>query len=775
MLQLPNKLPMTPHLQGVLEKARERSINLRKANVDIETLFSSFIVSSDISIQTIFSKCGLNLNKLAELSLDNLKFGKSNNPAGNLSNKVITFLELTDTVSFQDLKMDYISSCSWLLSFFNQDIMPQYFMDYLGIEHRDKILNSEISNIIFHETLVFVKDLSNDSPLLVQKQNNDLNFGERLDMLEDNPILSEFADNLNLLASEGKFDKIVDFDKKIDEIATILCRKKKPNAILVGPAGTGKTSLVEGLAAKIVNGEAPELLSDKVIYSLNLSSMVAGTQFRGQFEQRLENFIKEVKKYNNIILFIDEIHTLVGAGGTNNNSLEASNILKPELARGTISCIGATTINEYSNTIKMDSALDRRFERVMIKEPSKFQMQSILPEIISYYEDFHKLKYSKDFVGNVIEYCEIFLPNKFYPDKAIDVIDQCGAQAKVHFWEINDSFKEKQKKLVDSIDENGNFDKKLQQEVEEEMRMWKENIINTSPTVDVVHLQTFFQKRINILSQNNNVNTIFDNLKKQIIGQREALEKISQSMKICNFGLRNTNKKGKPDSYLIFGKKSSGKTLFCESLKEEIEKTGGMVIHYNGIEFADHHSFYKILSDSRSNTSLCEKICMYPNSVLIIDDFHKVNQSCFGLLAQILKEGKIQMQSGETADFSNCKIFLSCDESSSLSSMGFATESSHGDAVIDPQLSKLVSEKTRFNELKNIHLRRILFNKLNKIKNSLALQGVKLEFTFEFLNNFVEKHFKSQESIGNFNQVLEKHMISQISKKILNGEIEICL
>jgi ATP-dependent Clp protease ATP-binding subunit ClpA len=201
--------------------------------------------------------------------------------------------------------------------------------------------------------------------------------------------------------------------------------------------GQAKHHLVEGLASKIVAGDAPELIANKVIYSVSLSSMVAGTEYRGQFEKRLEDFVNEAKKYTNLILFIDEVHTLIGAGGATNNSLEASNILKPELARGTISCIGATTVNEYTNTIKKDTALDRRFERVIIREPSKFQMEEILPTIVSYYEDFHGVEYSDNFLNNIIDYCEKYIPNKFYPDKAIDIIDHCGAQAKVSFWHLS--------------------------------------------------------------------------------------------------------------------------------------------------------------------------------------------------------------------------------------------------------------------------------------------------------------------------------------------------
>ena len=372
-------LPLTPHIQGVINASKQMAEELQRDGVDIDILFECFLKNLSLSCTSIFEKAKIpkEIFLLSKEVILKKRAGKK--VSTRLRNDVQKFFSHCDILTKQVLNLDYIPPEVLLMVFFDKDLCPKAIKHVLSFTEEK---SSNIVTSILREAAIIVKDFN----LLEDEE-----FSEEdevpedwIDMFDENPILSQFAENLNIKAANQEFDKIVDFDNKIDELATILCRKKKPNAILVGPAGTGKTSLVEGLASKIINGDAPELLANKVIYSVSLSSMVAGTEYRGQFEKRLEDFVNEAKKYSNLILFIDEIHTLVGAGGSGSNqSLEASNILKPELARGTISCIGATTINEYNNTIKKDSALDRRFERVTVREPSRFQMKEILPTITS--------------------------------------------------------------------------------------------------------------------------------------------------------------------------------------------------------------------------------------------------------------------------------------------------------------------------------------------------------------------------------------------------------
>jgi ATP-dependent Clp protease ATP-binding subunit ClpC len=767
------KLPITPHLQGIIEDCKLLSINLNKSGIDLDLFFYCFMNKINLSSFNIFSRCDIDTVKLTQTALSFVKKGKSKIPSDHFLPDLKRFFILAENICEDQLNIDYISPESLIICFISEEFTPKAVYKYFDIKKSEQLLDNEIINELLSETLIFCKDFCVPSNFLEDKENDknpNHKIDDWIDMFVDNPILSKFAENLNIKAAQGKFDKIIDFDNKIDELATILCRKKKPNAILVGPAGTGKTSLVEGLALKIIRGEAPELLSNKVIYSINLATMVAGTEYRGQFEKRLQDFVEEAKKYSNLILFIDEIHTLVGAGGGQNHSLEASNILKPELARGTISCIGATTIIEYTNTIKKDSALDRRFERVIVKEPSKFQMNEILPQIIDYYADFHNVKYSEEFVENVINFCERFTPNKFYPDKAIDVIDHCGAQAKVNFWEVDESIKTKQKEIFEYIEKNGHFEKEMIEEMNERIEAWEKNLIKTEAHVKLDHLKTFFDKKTNPMNRTENNKIIFSNIKKDLVGQNIALKKILNVLSILNLNLSAKSSFNKPDCLLIYGNKLVGKTLFCQLIKDELQKTGTNVISYNGIEFSDSFAPYKIISDLNNNTSLAEKICIHPNSVIIIDDFDKVDRSCFGLFCQILKEGRLQMNNGDIADFSNCKIFLTCSGKANAKSMGFNIDKNQSnEPTIEKQILDLITEKIEFSLLKQKDLRRILFNRLKKIQNNLIIKDIKLNFNFNFIKSFVDKNCSEDNSIENLNLAVESKLIPDISNEIING------
>ena len=745
-------LTFTPQIRSVFEKSRDLSLDLKRNGVDMDIFFHCFIHDLSLSCQTILDKyrC-LNALKLASAKVMSKKketkvISKRYTPK---LNKFIEYCEITQLEFFGG---DYISPEIILLNFLNGDYTPKAFSEVLDQDiHTDLVY--DISKFCRDED---VEEEMQDGSWESLSEDVTENW---IDMFDENPTLDQFAENLNLKASRQEFDKIVDFDDKISEIATILCRKKKPNAILVGPAGTGKTSLIEGLASQIVNGEAPELIANKVIYSLSLSSMVAGTQYRGQFEERLEKFVDEIKKYNNIILFIDEVHTLVGAGGTTENSLEASNILKPELARGTISCIGATTINEYTNTIKKDSALDRRFERVVIKEPSKFQMKEILPTIASHYEDFHAVKYTEDFIDHVIDFCEKYIPNKFYPDKAIDVIDHCGAQAKVSHWGSDSSLKDLRKEIEDS-DVDLASTESLLSFVTGKLSDWSESKDVEDPNVTIKHLKDFFSKKENPLRKPKNLSDLSTGLKQKLIGNNKVIDSLIGSISLSNYGM---HKKGAaPSIYCITGVESSGKSFFCSTLKDSLEKSGINVLNYSGVHFSDEFAKFKVLPEVMNNTSLCEKINIHPNSVIIIDDFHKLHPSVKTIFAQILKDGKLQMSNGDLADFSNAKIFVTSGVENAVS-MGFNSEEDSPTSSIFKELLSLVDCNLVLNEVRKKDIFRILYHKLQKINEDLRLSDIEVVFTLSFLKEFARSSKNLVDFQDRFDNQINKFICQELT------------
>jgi ATP-dependent Clp protease ATP-binding subunit ClpC len=757
-----SEFEFTAGIEGVILNSKKTTKELHRHNLDLDILFDSFISNLSLSCFSILHKYSLVdiLKYESALVIDSKK--KTKNCSSRYSPKVREFFRNCSETAHEVYDLDYIPPEVLLINFFNMDTMPKC------IEELDSDISDSILADIITDVTLFIKDsdfsLEEEFP-----EEEDVEYPDNLiDMFEDNKILSEFAENLNIQAANKKFDKIVDFDDKISEIATILCRKKKPNAILVGPAGTGKTSLVEGLASEIVNGKVPELITNKVIYSLSLSSMVAGTQYRGQFEERLEKFVNEVKKYDNIILFIDEIHTLVGAGGTTENSLEASNILKPELARGTVSCIGATTINEYTNTIKKDSALDRRFERVTIKEPSKFQMKEILPSITEYYEDFHGVEYSEEFVNSVMDYCEKYTPNKYYPDKAIDVIDHCGAQSKVNYWDLDPEIKELQDQIVTSISSGGVY-KDLMSCMNTRLKSWSDRMADTAPEVTTQHLKDFYSKKENPLCKPPILKDVIGNLSKTFVGHRKILKDLEKEILVSNYRLNNKQDSA-PSTYCLSGGSPTGKTFFCSLLKDDLEKSGANILFYNGVHFSDEFASYKIASEKNNNTSLCEKVDIHPNSIIVIDDFHKVHASAKTLFAQIFKEGKIQMSNGDIADFTNCKIFLTSSLVESKS-MGFNSDSEDPESVVFSELKQYFDCELFLHKLTERDIRRVLWQKLNKIKNSLASDCINLRFKFDFIKEFCSKIT----SLSTLDEKIESVINKFITESLLGNKSEINL
>jgi len=768
-------LPFTPHIEGVIKTTEELCDVLYRNGADTDLFFHCFLNDLSESCSSIFKKVDVDPIDLLKESRKVLSKKRKNKYTKKfLKTEVRKLLQEAERVSRDSFSLDYIPPEVILMVFFEEGYSPKVIKKLFPVGDE---ASAEVVLGFITESSLIVKDIDFGSDFGSDFVDSSAKTPEDwIDMFSKNEILSQFAENLNLKALNEDFDTIVDFDGKIDEIATVLCRKKKPNALLVGPAGTGKTSLVEGLASKIVSGHAPELIANKVIYSVSLSSMVAGTEYRGQFEKRLEDFVSEAKKYTNLVLFIDEVHTLVGAGGATNNSLEASNILKPELARGTISCIGATTINEYTNTIKKDSALDRRFERISIREPSKFQMQEILPTITSYYEDFHGVIYTDGFLNNVIDYCEKYIPNKFYPDKAIDIIDHCGAQSKVSHNEVDSSIKDQQIEAMAAALDPEKDHLQLLEKLNSALEKWTGDVSQKTPEVKLCHLRDFFDRKKNPLNNRSITNKVFDCISESLIGQKTFIKNLREKMILSGLGIRKTDNFASPDCFVVSGSRFSGKSYFVELLEDSLDKNSVNVLSYSGVHFSDSYSAHKIASSDGHNTSICEKVLISPNSVIIIDDFHKVSPVSIPLFNQIFKHGQLQMSNGDIADFTNCKIFLTSAVSSSQSSMGFQESTLDKDnLVIHPDILSLVDECFSLKELDSKGLRRLLWSKLSRLKNRLKDNNIELTFNFNYIKDIVSQIKSEKVKVDALSKKILSEITPFVSERVLSGEKNIKL
>lgn len=710
--------------------------------IDEDVLFHSIIAYDNLGVTNLFGSLGVEIKQLIALS-NKLLSQKEKGKASYRFNKKIKQI-ISESENFVDEKNIDFCFVVLLRTFIVLEygkIIKDLLKDIKKEEiltRCDQYLNDELQDVsLFYEPLSDRDEESLKSIIQTLASNNKK---ITLNQYDNDPILSSFGENLNIKAKNGEFDNLIQFNDVLDELATILCKQKKPNAILIGPAGGGKTSNVELLAKKIQDGTAPELLLDKVIYTVNLSDMVAGTQYRGQFEQRLKEFADRAKKCSNLILFIDEIHTLVGAGGTRENELDASNILKPALARGEISCIGATTISEYNRVIKRDTALDRRFERIIVNAPSAFKMQEILPKIVSFYEKFHSTKYSKEFVENVIPMCEKYMPNRYYPDKAIDVIDYCGALAKVNFWKISPEIKELARMAEETLDE------KYLNEFEDKMNDWGSKVLLEESEVTIDVLRAFFNKKINFLYQQENIPNLLEHLSSTMIGQDNAIENFIKKLKMSSLGLQALNPNKAPSVFCIHGERNNGRSFFCSSVANFIKMNNGLVLEYNGIEF---DNVEKVISADLDGNSLAQKVSISPNCVVIIDDFNKINDGeCSIAFRQIFKEGRIRKKDGEISDFSNV-VFVISTPSFESANLGFAGGNTQEEkAMISKEINEFVSYQIKLDNLTKESLRKITEDSMKRIKNNLAEKGIEFNFlTVKTVNQIAEEAYLGKNKI----------------------------
>ena len=652
-------------VNNIIEKSKKFAILLKRPNVCIDTLFHCLLQSKNISLSYILKSLHLDKMEFQILSEINMvKKKDSKNPSSNLSKDVKNIISLACEVA-EEINEDVTAEC--------------LFMAILRYEKKPSVIKKldqdyDFSGTLIERTWEFLND---KMPIIDENQEREGSpektrvSEERqfLEMFSENEILKEFAENLNLKASTGEFDNLVNFvPEKIEEITATLLRKKKANVVLVGDGGCGKTQIVNLLSKMIVDGEATDLLLDKVIYSVDLSKMVAGTEYRGQFEKRLTKFIEEAKKYENLILFFDEVHTMIGAGsGGRKNELEASNMLKPALASGELSVIGATTTAEYEATIKNDSALERRFHRVVISEPSNFKMLQILPALSKYYEKAHDISFGPNFLNYLVENCDKFLPNRRYPDKAIDVLDTIGARAKMKFQGTPEYVKKAQKELLaisenifsGNVEDESELQKKIA-EIKNACDKWESDYVGQDRTVEESAIDEFFLKKKKL------------SLRGEFYKASELLdEKRSEQVK----SYLNIMKDG---PVLFFGERGSGKTTVCKALLDFARRREVDVMNFSGMDFSLLDLYKRVLH------SEC--------SLIVIDDLSSIHPENVKYLCKIFKDKRIERPNGEIIDFSNVDFILTCD-AKKRSSVGFNKDNNNLEPNLNPELCKVICNK----------------------------------------------------------------------------------
>jgi ATP-dependent Clp protease ATP-binding subunit ClpC len=495
------------------------------------------------------------------------------------------------------------------------------------------------------------------------------------------PVLDNFSKDLNKLAQEGKLDPVIGRKKEILRIAQILSRRKKNNPIIIGEPGAGKTAIVEGLAMMIHDGECPKNLMDKRIVSLDMNSLVAGTKYRGQFEERMKVIIEELQAAPNIILFIDEIHTIVGAGNSS-GSLDASNIFKPALSRGEIQCIGATTLDEYRTNFEKDGALERRFQKVVVDPSSKEETFEILKMSKEKYEDHHKVTYDDDTLWTFVELADRYITDREFPDKAFDILDEVGArmQIDIKLPEVIENLKDeankiKQEKLdvikrqdYEQAAELRDRERGIIAKLEEEKKKFEEHLRSSKRTIpeELVYEVVSNMTKIPIsninLDERNNLINLSNNLGSKVIGQEEAVLKITKAIRRNRMGIKDPNKP--IGSFIFLGSTGVGKTYLAKQLAKEIFGSEDNMIRVDMSEYQEKHTISRLIGSPPGYVGhddggqLTEQVKNKPYSVVLFDEIEKAHKDIFSTLLQLLDDGHITDSLGRKINFKNCLIIM---------------------------------------------------------------------------------------------------------------------
>ena len=624
------------------------------------------------------------------------------------------------------------------------------------------------------------------------------------------PTLDEFARDLTDYARQNKLDPVVGRSQEIQRVIQILARRTKNNPVLIGEPGVGKTAIVEGLAEQIVDASAPEVLIGKRVLTLDLASLIAGTKYRGEFEERLKRVMKEIINAGNIILFIDELHTIIGAGGAE-GAIDASNMLKPALSRGEIQCIGATTLNEYKKYVEKDAALERRFQTIYVDEPTVEETIEILKGIKDKYEDHHNVSFTPGALEVASMMSRRYVTERFLPDKAIDLIDEAGSRKRIHNsvrpTEIADLERQieelNQEKL--SLVNSQNYERaaavrdevrQLKARVEEMRNQWKVTLKTEQNVVDAEDIQYVLSDMTGIpiariaQSEQEKLLRIEDELHKQVIGQEEAIQAVSSAIRRSRTGLSTPDRP--LGSFIFLGPTGVGKTLLAKTLAEFLFGSADHLIRIDMSDFMEKHNVSRLVGAPPGYVGyeeggiLTEKIRRRPYSVILLDEIEKAHSDVFNILLQVLEEGELQDNLGHTVSFRNTVLIMTSNagarEISRESLVGFQTENEFMEyreikssamnelkRTFRPEFINRVDEIVVFHSLKQDEVRQILDILLQEVQNRLVEKEIVLEVKKKAKDYLIEHGYDAKYGARPLRRVIQKEIEDPLSMEILRG------
>ena len=694
--------------------------------------------------------------------------------------------------------------------------------NYIGTEHillalvqesegiAVKILNSEgIDERIIVQLIIDMIELDDDLDNEEEKTKKEVSIKSQPKAKQvSSKLLGKYGINLTEYASEGKIDPVVGREKEIQRVIQILSRRTKNNPVLIGDPGVGKTSIIEGLALNISSGNIPESLQDKVLYTLDMGSMLAGAKYRGEFEERIKNVVDEVIKNKNIILFIDELHTIIGAGSTGESTIDASNILKPALSRGELQVIGATTIDEYRKHVEKDSALERRFQPIMVNEPTKEESIKILEGLRKKYEEHHKVKISDEAIKSAVDLSVRYITDRYLPDKAIDLVDEASSRVRLKQGSTKSTVKKLENKIQilesnkEGIEKNDLKEEtyaQLEKAQKDLDKLYKNiEVVDSEDIAEVVELWTGIPINKLIEGESDKLLRLEDRLHERVIGQEQAIKSIARAIRRSRAGLKDPSKP--IGSFLFLGPTGVGKTELSKALAEVQFGDENQIIRIDMSEYMEKHAVSRMIGSPPGYVGhdeggqLTEKVRRKPYSVILFDEIEKAHPDVFNILLQILDDGRLTDSKGRSIDFKNTIIIMTSNVGATTinkqKTLGFSSNKDGEEKAKDqyermkeniigelkkqfrPEFLNRIDDTIVFHSLSEDDISKIVIIMTKDLINRLEVLGIKLELTEEAIKFISKAGFDLEYGARPLKRAIQKELEDELSEEILLGAIK---
>jgi len=786
-------------LQDVIRLSREEALRLGHDYIGTEHLLLGIIREGQGVAVRILRNLDCDLMKLKKAIEDTVRTSGGTLTIGNipLTKQAEKVLKITQIES-KIYKADVIGTEHLLLSLLrDEDNIATQILHQFNVTYDAS--RSELNAMLSTKN---PKEVSGIAPVADRKSDR-----------TKTPVLDNFGRDLTKLAAEDKLDPVVGREMEIERVAQILSRRKKNNPVLIGEPGVGKTAIAEGLALRIVQKIVPRILQEKRVVTLDLAGLVAGTKYRGQFEERMKALMNELEKAREVILFIDELHTIVGAGGAS-GSLDASNMFKPALSRGDIQCIGATTMDEYRKYIETDGALDRRFQKVMVEPPSYEETIQILENIKFKYEEHHHVRYSKDAVDSAVKLSNRYITDRHLPDKAIDVIDEAGSRVHMGNFEVPQDILDLEGDIEKVRLEKAQVVKKQDYEEAARLRDKERNLQSDleiakneweAKTRDIVHdvseediatvvaMMTGIPVNRVAQTESEKLLNMEDGLKKQIVGQDEAVLKLTKAIRRTRAGLKNPDRP--IGSFIFLGPTGVGKTELSKALARYLFDSENALIRIDMSEYMEKFSLSRLVGAPpgyvgyEEGGQLTEKVRRRPYSVVLFDEIEKAHPDIFGILLQVLDDGMLTDSLGRKVDFRNTIIIMTSNvgarDIKNIGSFGFGGEKPEDQhtnmkstveeamrKLFNPEFLNRIDEAIVFRNLEKEDILKIIEIELLDLVKNIAEHKMEIDLDQSAKNFLVEKGFDQKYGARPLRRAIQKYVEDPLAEEILRGSFK---